>query len=171
MSFTTVNQFHVPKEQRGRWAIPNLLSPGLTLLTGETRSGKTSLAYQLMMSVGAGQSALDGTSEFTATPGTVFYLGLDLSASRLDDMRLRFQAACPDTTLPGNVMITNTWHALTPEEGLKELRGWFDLYPDKRLLVIDNLVALRTLFKVWWSHLSRQFSTKFKIELNHSRNV
>jgi hypothetical protein len=86
-------------------------------------------------------------------------------------MRLRFQAACPDTTLPGNVMITNTWHALTPEEGLKELRGWFDLYPDKRLLVIDNLVALRTLFKVWWSHLSRQFSTKFKIELNHSRNV
>lgn len=44
-------------------------------------------------------------------------------------------------------MITNTWHALTPEEGLKELRGWFDLYPDKRLLVIDNLVDLRTLFK------------------------
>ncbi|GHO68930.1 hypothetical protein KSC_078220 [Ktedonobacter sp. SOSP1-52] len=26
MSFTSVNQFHVPKEQRGRWAISNLLS-------------------------------------------------------------------------------------------------------------------------------------------------
>ncbi|EFH87038.1 AAA family ATPase [Ktedonobacter racemifer] len=57
MPFTGLNDLIPTSPMVNTWPIQNLLPTGLTLLSGESRSGKTSLALQLMLNVVQGQSA------------------------------------------------------------------------------------------------------------------
>lgn len=152
MPFTGLNDLIPTSAMVNIWPIQNLLPAGLTLLSGESRSGKTSLALQLMLNVAQGQSSFagdgpDDSQPFKSTRGRAFYLGLDHSLLRLHELRSRLLAARPGTPPPNNLFFTNTWTPLTPTEGLHELQNWLTNYPDTRLLVIDNLASLRPLFK------------------------
>ncbi|GHO73240.1 hypothetical protein KSD_10110 [Ktedonobacter sp. SOSP1-85] len=152
MPFTGLNDLIQPSPITSIWPIQNLLPIGLTLLSGESRSGKTSLALQLMFNVTQGQSSFSGEARddsqpFKSTRGRAFYLGLDHSLLRLHELRSRLLSAQPGTPPPNNLFFTNTWTPLTPTEGLYELQSWLTNSPDTRLLVIDNLASLRPLFK------------------------
>ncbi|WP_236601745.1 AAA family ATPase [Ktedonobacter sp. SOSP1-52] len=152
MPFTGLNDLIQPSSITSIWPIHNLLPIGLTLLSGESRSGKTSLALQLMLNVTQGQSsfageARDDSQPFKSTRGHAFYLGLDHSLLRLHELRSRLLSAQLGTPPPNNLFFTNTWTPLTPTEGLYELQSWLTNSPDTHLLVIDNLASLRPLFK------------------------
>ncbi|GHO46500.1 AAA family ATPase [Ktedonospora formicarum] len=137
---------HEPAEPTP-WAFANLLAPGLTLLTGDAFSGKTSLAYHLMLRVALGLNAFDGASDMSSNSGRATFLGLDSSSNHLSSLAKRFLAAHPGISLPTNIRINNTQKPLTTEEGLQELYEEFISHPDQRLFVIDNLTSLRHLFK------------------------
>ncbi|WP_236600347.1 AAA family ATPase [Ktedonobacter sp. SOSP1-85] len=152
MPFTGLNDLIQPSPITSTWPIHNLLPAGLTLLSGDPRSGKTSLALQLMLNVAQGQPSFAGedhadSQPFTSTRGRAFYLGLDHSLLRLHELRAHLLAAQPGTPPPNNLFLSNTWTPLTPTEGLHELQSWLTNSPDTRLLVIDNLASLRPLFK------------------------
>lgn len=129
------------------WPIPDVLPPGLTLLTGESYSGKTSLAYQLALCAAQGRSAFHEDDETERPPRHVLFLGLDSSSDHLGSLAQRYLDLHPETALPEQMYVTNTWKELTPEEGLAELQAEFDSHPDVCLFVIDNLANLRTLFR------------------------
>ena len=123
MPFTGLNDLIQPSRITSIWPIHNLLPIGLTLLSGESRSGKTSLALQLMLNVTQGQSSFagevrDDSQPFKSTRGHAFYLGLDHSLLRLHEHRSRLLSAQPGTPPPNNLFFTNTWTPLTPTEGL-----------------------------------------------------
>ncbi|GHO66302.1 hypothetical protein KSC_051940 [Ktedonobacter sp. SOSP1-52] len=152
MPFTGLNDLIPNSPITNIWPIQNLLPTGLTLLSGESRSGKTSFALQLMLNVAQGMCSFaddspDDSQTFTSARGRAFYLGLDHSLLRLHEFRSRLLAAQPGTPPPNNLFFTNTWTPLTPTEGLHELQIWLTNSPDTRLLVIDNLASLRPLFK------------------------
>lgn len=146
--FSPLKNFYMAQPEKAPWIIPNLLPPGLTLLTGAPCSGKTSLACQLMLHIALGLDAFKGADNLRASsPGHVLYLGLELSSQRIGELCQRFLAAHPDTVIPPHVSATNTIKPLTPDEGLRELQEEFARHPDLRLLVIDNLDTLRLRFK------------------------
>lgn len=132
---------------RADWPIENLLAPGLTLLSGDPRSGKTSLAFQLMQHVTHGTRAFGSEEDFASVERGVLYFGLDLSLLRMRELYARYAEAHGETQPGARCHLTNSWPALTPEGGLQQLETWLASHPDTRLLVIDNLVALRRLFK------------------------
>ncbi|WP_236601905.1 AAA family ATPase [Ktedonobacter sp. SOSP1-52] len=155
MPFTTFTDLPVFLPTHEPWIIQNLLPVGLTLLSGDPRSGKSSLALQLMLDIATAtppfatqDPALDAASQYLRPfYGTIFYLALESSALRLQEIYTRLTVAHPDLPPLTNLNITNTWKPFTASEGLHDLCDWLRSYPDTRLLVIDNLASLRPLFK------------------------
>ncbi|GHO77979.1 hypothetical protein KSD_57500 [Ktedonobacter sp. SOSP1-85] len=136
-----------PYQPKYPWPIENLLAPGLTLLTGAPRSGKTSLAYQLMQHVAHGTHAFGQSEQFHTRQHSVLYLALDTPTTGLVQLHERYSASHSGQSPSERCHLTNTWSPLTEREGLQDLETWLSVHMDARLLVIDNLAALRTLFK------------------------
>lgn len=129
-------------------AISNLLPPGLTLLSGPPHCGKTSFALQLMHAVATGELLFGEDRRFQPSQGRVLYLGLQHSKLTLHLLQRRLAAAHQEIQVPETLECTNTWAALTLDEGLRDLEDWLTTYAETcRLLVIDNLDALRSLFR------------------------
>ncbi|EFH85420.1 AAA family ATPase [Ktedonobacter racemifer] len=154
MPFTSFSDLAAPSSLPQPWIIQNLLPIGLTLLSGEPRCGKTSLAQQLMLDIATGTTpfgtydpALDNASQYLRpTRGSIFYLSLTSSTPHLHEIRSRFYASRPDMSALNTLFVTNAFKPLTPTEGLQDLCDWIRCYADSCLLVIDDLAALRSLF-------------------------
>lgn len=136
-----------PYQPKNPWPIENLLAPGLTLLSGAPRSGKTSLAYQLMQHVAHGTHAFGQPEQFHTRQHSVLYLALDTPTTGLVQLNERYSVSHSGQSPSERCHLTNTWSPLTEREGLQELETWLSVHMDVRLLVIDNLAALRALFK------------------------
>lgn len=147
MPLGSLQAFQQAQVQPAPWPIPHLLGPGLTLMTGDVFGGTSPLAYQWLLHLALGECAITGAEETQTTPQRVLYLALDASASHLSTLNEHFLAAHPGLTMPKTVLMTNTWKPLTTDEGLRELSETLTTYTDARVLVIDNLNALRPLFK------------------------
>lgn len=148
MPFKPLDELPATRIDPATWPLPQVLPPGLTLMTGNPHCGKTSLAYQFALRAAQGQCAFTRMDDAqTSQKGHVLFLALDSSVDHLGQLTTRYLEAHPGAALPRNVSITNTCKALTPEEGLAELQAEFDRHPHVSLLVIDNLTALRTLFR------------------------
>jgi len=89
------------------WPIPRLLGTGLTILSGEPKSGKSWLALDLALAVGRGRTALRACA---CPAGDVIYFDMENGRQRLDarvksllggrkaDLsRIRFAAEPPPT--------------------------------------------------------------------------
>ena len=110
-----------------RFAVPDLLPAGLTILAGRPKLGKSWLALQVAAAVGAGQTVLDQP----AAAGPVLYLALEDTPGRLKDRALKQH-------IPPNAAITfhTAWEPLA-QQGLVDLllaagQGY-------RLIVVDTL--------------------------------
>jgi len=116
------------------WIVPTLLAPGLTLLVGAPKLGKSWLALDLANSVAHGGFALN----LHCPQGDVLYAALEDTPRRLND---RLQRIC--TTKPGASLCIWTEMPTLDHGGIEALRNWITSAPNPRLIVIDVLSLIR----------------------------
>jgi hypothetical protein len=126
-----------------KWAIPNLLPEGLSILGGKPKMGKSWLALGMCVAIATGGAVL---GSIRVEPGEVLYLALEDNPRRLQD-RLKkvlggerqLQAA---TAALGNLTLDTQWPRLD-KNGLTFLRFWLDAHPGARLVVIDTWARIK----------------------------
>jgi DNA-binding CsgD family transcriptional regulator len=119
-----------------RWAIPEILPEGLTLLAGKPGLGKSWLALSLALSVAAGGMAL-GTQP--VTQGDVLYLALEENARCLQARARQLLASM--TGVPSGMECALDWPRLG-EGGLTSLEAYLQAHLNTRLVVIDTWARL-----------------------------
>jgi AAA domain len=115
-----------------RWAIPEILPEGLTLLAGKPKLGKSWLALSAALSIASGGVAL-GTHP--VTQGDVLYLALEDNARRLQARTRQLLASM--SGVPGGIDFALDWPRLG-EGGLALLEDYLKEHPRVRLVVIDT---------------------------------
>ncbi len=123
-----------------RWAVPEILPEGLTLLAGKPKLGKSWLALSLALSIASGGVAL---GKQPVTQGEVLYLALEENARRLQARARQLLAWM--TEAPAGLDFALDWPRLA-EGGLSCLEEYLRTHPNTRLVVIDTWakVAPRT---------------------------
>ncbi len=123
-----------------RWAVPEILPEGLTLLAGKPKLGKSWLALSLALSIAAGGVAL---GKQPVAQGEVLYLALEENARRLQARARQLLASM--TEVPHGLDFALDWPRLA-EGGLSYLEEYLKTHPNTRLVVIDTWakVAPRT---------------------------
>jgi hypothetical protein len=115
-----------------RWAIPDILPEGLTLLAGKPKLGKSWLALSTALAIAAGGVAL-GTQPVTR--GEVLYLALEDNARRLQARSKQLLTSM--TGIPQGIDFALSWPRLN-EGGVDCLEAYLKEHPDVRLVVIDT---------------------------------
>ena len=115
-----------------RWAIPEILPEGLTLLAGKPKLGKSWLALSAALSIACGGVAL-GTQPVMR--GDVLYLALEDNARRLQARTRRLLASMQ--SVPNGIDFALDWPRLG-EGGLASLEEYLKAHPGVRLVVIDT---------------------------------
>src|SRR5260221_4773450 len=104
-----------------RWAVPDILPEGLTLLAGKPKQGKSWLALSVALSIAAGGVALGAQP---VTQGDVLYLALEANARRLQARAKQLLASMTD--VPGGMefalewprlVVIDTWAKVAPPSG------------------------------------------------------
>lgn len=114
-----------------RYAIPNLIPEGYTVLVGAPKAGKSWLILDGCLAIATGTQALGGIT--IEQPATVLYLALEDGDSRLQD-RIR-------TLRPGERIPERFHYATEIEHGkvLPTVKAWMDEHPDTALVCLDTL--------------------------------
>ncbi len=115
-----------------RWAIPEILPEGLTLLAGKPKLGKSWLALSAALSIASGGVALGAQP---VTQGDVLYLALEDNARRLQARTRQLLASM--RSVPGRIHFALDWPRLG-EGGLASLEDYLKEHPNLRLVVIDT---------------------------------
>jgi hypothetical protein len=119
--------------KRTEWLIEGLLRPGLTVLAGAPKIGKSWLVLQLCLQIARGEPFWGQKTQ----KSSVLYIALEDNEQRMQK-RLLISAEEP----PENLMI-----ALNCERGGEELErqigAFVRRFPDTRLIVIDTFQMIR----------------------------
>jgi hypothetical protein len=118
-----------------RWAVPNLLPEGLTMLAGKAKMGKSWMGLGVALAIATGGKAF-GTVD--VDQGEVLYLALEDKPRRLQDRLLKMLRVAPPRTL--------YFHTQWPRLGAggeDRLREWIESHPEARLIVIDTLKMIK----------------------------
>ncbi|MGH3646932.1 MAG: AAA family ATPase [Micromonosporaceae bacterium] len=117
-----------------RWAVPDLIPEGVTLLAGQPKIGKSWLSLGLAVAVASGGKAL---GDIDVEPGGVLYAALEDTPRRLQDRLGRVLGGQqPSPEARRNLEIVTTWDTELVDRWLNETRG-------KRLLILDVLARVR----------------------------
>lgn len=126
---------------RREWCVPGLIPPGLTLLGGQPKLGKTQLALNLAWNVASGNNTLGNV---LTHQGDVLFVAAETGAAELKD---RADEAWPDEVWPNSLSVI-------PMDVLKDV-GSQPLYPifeewyvqaeRPSLLIMDTFTALIAL--------------------------
>lgn len=117
------------------WIVEDLLAPGLYLLCGRPKLGKSWLSFLLVISVAGG-------TEFLGHPvkeGTVLYLALEDTDARLQH---RAQKLLADSEAPANAYLRTQWPRVD-QGGMQALALFLAEHPDTCLIVIDTLAKIK----------------------------
>lgn len=119
-----------------RWAIPELLPQGLTLLIGKPKMRKSWLALGIGVAVASGGRAL---GSIPVEQGEVLYLALEDSKRRLQSRQRKILCG---GAAPEQLYYMTTAPRL--DEGLIGMvEGWLRRHADARLIIVDVLAMVR----------------------------
>ncbi len=114
------------------WAVPGIITDGLTLLCGAPKAGKSWLAYGTAVAIASGGLTLGQQVK----QGDVLYLALEDTGRRLQE-RLNKILAGADP--PPALTVTIDAGADAPGH----IRAWLDSHHGARLVIIDVLARVR----------------------------
>ena len=119
-----------------RWAIPDILPEGLTLLAGKPKLGKSWLALSIALAIAAGGYAL---GKQPVTQGEVLYLALEENERRLQSRAIQLLDAMSEA--PSGIEFALNWPRLD-QGGLQYLEEYLKSHPCLRLVIIDTWVKV-----------------------------
>ncbi len=119
-----------------RWAVPDLVTEGITLLSGRPKMGKSWICLDIAIAVASGGYVM-GTLPVEA--GDVLYLALEDGQRRLKD---RLSKLLSHGHTPHNLEFATTWERLH-EGGVQTIEAWIDQRPNARLVIVDTLAKVR----------------------------
>lgn len=119
-----------------RWAIPGIISEGVTLLAGAPKVGKSWLSLGLGIEVASGGRALGSIG---VDEGDVLYLALEDTGRRLKSRLVKALAGAP---APSRLALTTFCEPL-PAGGLERIDQWLTDHPSARLVIVDVLARVR----------------------------
>lgn len=110
------------------WVVPKLITPGLTLLVGAPKLGKSWLALAIGYAVSVGGAVL---ARIQVPQFDVLYLALEDTPRRLQSRLLKIGATSSE-----RFHIATVWKA--GDEGIAWLHRWMENYPQTKLIIIDT---------------------------------
>lgn len=114
------------------WAIPGIITEGVTFLVGRPKIGKSWFSYGISLGIAQGSNALN---TIPVDGGSVLYLALEDTPRRL---RSRMEMMLgPDGEVPHNLFFANHWPRMNAG-GLDQIEMWIQDNPDARLVIIDT---------------------------------
>jgi len=116
-----------------KWAVPGLLTEGLTILAGRPKRGKSWMGLGLALAVASGGLAL---GKIKVEKGDALYLALEDNERRLQNRLDRIKA--PEDRLPSKLHLVTDFLPLAMG-GMTSLLEWLDRHKDTRLVIIDTL--------------------------------
>jgi len=117
------------------WLVPDLLPPGLTILAGAPKLGKSWLALDICRAVSGGGVCL---GDRQCAHGDVLYAALEDNPRTL---KSRMRKSFPGGPAPGLTLWTEM--EMLDAGGLEALRDWIESAAKPRLIVIDVLNKVR----------------------------
>jgi hypothetical protein len=136
-----------------RWAIPDILPEGLTLLAGKPKLGKSWLALSIALSIAAGGYAL---GKQPVTKGEVLYLALEDNERRLQSRAIQLMDAMSE--VPSGIEFALDWPRLD-QGGLQYLEEYLKSHPQLRLVIIDTWVKVSPFSG---RHQRSQYETEYE---------
>jgi hypothetical protein len=133
MSAADLMRLELPE---AKWAVPDVLPEGVTILAGKPKIGKSWLGLGLGIAVGVGGRAL---GQIAVEAGEALYMGLEDNTRRLQK-RMRKMLAGREA--PRRLEVITEWPQLD-DGGVEALDAWLDKRPDARLVVVDTLKKIR----------------------------
>jgi hypothetical protein len=122
-----------------RWAVPDLITEGLTILAGRPKVGKSYLILNISAAIAAGGLAL---GKIEVEQGEVLYLGLEDSKRRLQERLKKIMP--PDTLWPESLFLEAIGGLPKLNQGgLAILDAWLKKYPGVKLVVVDTLAKVK----------------------------
>jgi AAA domain len=119
-----------------RWAVPQIIAEGLTILAGKPKTGKSWLALDFAVAVAGGYAAL---GNIECCQGPVLLLALEDNDRRLNQ---RLKAVLQGQAAPAGLQISTQWRR-ADAGGLDDLQAWLTATPAARMVAIDTLQMIR----------------------------
>ncbi|MBA7526673.1 DNA primase [subsurface metagenome] len=123
-----------------RWAVPDILPEGCSILAGKPKMGKSILCLNLAVAVSTGGKAF---GKIDVEQGGVLYLALEDTKNRL---KRRLETILHGIPVPENLNFSIRWPRIIDgeipglDQAIKEM-------PDPRLVIIDTLEIIRPVQK------------------------
>jgi hypothetical protein len=124
------------------WAIPGLLSEGLTFLAGKPKLGKSWMAINIALTIAVGGKAL-GTTQ--VLPGDVLYLSLEDRWRRVKDRAWKVLKGL-DIEASKRLEIAVEWPR-QDQGGLEAICEWAERVERPTLVIIDTWARFRPISK------------------------
>jgi len=115
-----------------RWAIPTLLSEGLSILGGKPKQGKSWMVLGFAFAIASGGVAL---GKIQVEQGEVLYLALEDNKRRLQGRSGVLLSQMKDT--PQSLYFVTDWPR-ADQGGLEQVEYWLGEHPRTRLIIIDT---------------------------------
>ncbi len=119
-----------------RWAVPDILPEGVTILSGKAKLGKSWLALGLCVAVATGGYALGNKP---VEQGESLYLALEDNERRLQD---RLITLLTGSSAPDTLHLATEWPRFN-DGGIGAVDAWLEDHPATRLVVVDTLKKVR----------------------------
>ena len=123
------------------WAVPGLLSEGLSILAGKPKIGKSWLALNLALTIAGGGKAL-GTTQVVA--GDVLYLSLEDRWRRIQDRARKVLRGLGELgrEVGKRLRVAVEWPR-QHQGGLDEIKRWLDTAQRPTLVIVDVWARFR----------------------------